>query len=155
MSRTLTHPPQDKTMWRKLLHRCHPDAGGDHDLFIWADALREHVAGELPPPQGSRSATTSQRTGAEEPTRVVFHDAFDKASSFGDLTRQAVALAAHVGEPYGRLLLLLSDCAEAAEDEQPAYRQQHQGATYKQLAYVAHLAGLDRGQRTRWYKVCE
>ncbi len=27
-------------MWRLLLARLHPDAGGDHDLFLFASALR-------------------------------------------------------------------------------------------------------------------
>lgn len=35
MSRTPTLPPTEPAMWRKLLARAHPDAGGDHELFIW------------------------------------------------------------------------------------------------------------------------
>ena len=38
--RTPTHPPNDARMWKRLVSRCHPDAGGDHDLFIWAAATR-------------------------------------------------------------------------------------------------------------------
>jgi hypothetical protein len=33
---------QDRRMWRLLLARLHPDAGGDHDLFLLAcDAMDE------------------------------------------------------------------------------------------------------------------
>ncbi len=32
---------EDGRMWRLLLARLHPDAGGDHDLFLFASALRE------------------------------------------------------------------------------------------------------------------
>jgi hypothetical protein len=33
-------------MWRLLLARLHPDAGGDHELFAFACALKEEVYGE-------------------------------------------------------------------------------------------------------------
>jgi hypothetical protein len=33
-------------MWRLLLARLHPDAGGDHELFAFACALKEKVYGE-------------------------------------------------------------------------------------------------------------
>ena len=45
MPRAHTAAPTDKTMWRCLLRRCHPDAGRDHDLFIWSKMLFEHVSG--------------------------------------------------------------------------------------------------------------
>jgi hypothetical protein len=32
---------EDRRMWRLLLARLHPDAGGDHDLFAFACAVRE------------------------------------------------------------------------------------------------------------------
>jgi hypothetical protein len=31
-------------MWRRLLARVHPDAGGDDELFVWAKALEVVVA---------------------------------------------------------------------------------------------------------------
>jgi hypothetical protein len=34
-------PFEDRRMWRLLLARLHPDAGGDHDLFAFACALRD------------------------------------------------------------------------------------------------------------------
>jgi hypothetical protein len=30
-------------MWRRLISRAHPDAGGDHELFIWTGAVRDVV----------------------------------------------------------------------------------------------------------------
>ncbi|MCA1718964.1 MAG: hypothetical protein LC781_19760 [Actinobacteria bacterium] len=41
MTRTLTKSPDDKVMWRRLIARTHPDAGGDHELFIWTGAVRD------------------------------------------------------------------------------------------------------------------
>ena len=36
-------PVEDGRMWRLLLARLHPDAGGDPDLFLFASALREEA----------------------------------------------------------------------------------------------------------------
>ncbi len=38
-------PFQDRNMWRLLLARLHPDAGGDHELFLFACALMDSVYG--------------------------------------------------------------------------------------------------------------
>jgi hypothetical protein len=47
---TPTLPPNDRGMWRKIIARCHPDADGSHDLFIWSMATRDVVCGgELGP----------------------------------------------------------------------------------------------------------
>ena len=35
----------DRRMWRLLLARLHPDAGGDHDLFTFVCAMREETSG--------------------------------------------------------------------------------------------------------------
>lgn len=37
-------PSEDRQMWRLLLARLHPDAGGDHDLFAFACAIREELS---------------------------------------------------------------------------------------------------------------
>ena len=34
-------------------------------------------------------------------------------------------------------------------------KQQTRGATYKQLAYIGHLAGMNDGERSAWYRVAE
>ena len=161
--RTITAPPTDRRYWRRLLRLTHPDQGGDPDLFVWVRNLQEHVAGELPAklpanpakPTEQRRKAPPKDSATKASERVPFEDAFEKAESFADLTAQAVQLADTVEEPYAHVLRLLEDCTEAPEDDVAGYRAQHQGASYKQLAYIAHLAGLDRGQRTRWYKVAE
>lgn len=52
------------------------------------------------------------------------------------------------GSPYARVLGLLSDCPEPAEIT-PAHRC---GATYKQLALIAHRVGMSDAQRRDWYE---
>jgi hypothetical protein len=37
-------PFEDSRMWRLLLARLHPDAGGDHELFVFACAMRDEVS---------------------------------------------------------------------------------------------------------------
>ncbi len=36
---------EDRRMWRQLLARLHPDAGGDHELFLFASAVKEKIHG--------------------------------------------------------------------------------------------------------------
>jgi hypothetical protein len=38
-------PFEDRHMWRLLLARLHPDAGGEHELFLFACALKEGAYG--------------------------------------------------------------------------------------------------------------
>ena len=38
-------PLEDRHLWRLILARLHPDAGGDHELFLFAYALREGAHG--------------------------------------------------------------------------------------------------------------
>lgn len=148
-------------MWRRLVARAHPDAGGSHDLFIWTGALRELVCG------GELGAEIPRRPQSEPPPppppppaapdRVDFSPAFDKAASFTALTRQAVDLA-NGGELlriHAGLLRILTDCHEAPASEPVLHRQQQQGATYKQLARIAHTASMSKPERVKWYRVCE
>ncbi len=143
MPRTPTLPPTEPLMWRKLLARTHPDAGGNHELFIWTRNLQEVVCSqevrEEPPPPPN-----------EGPARVPFENAL----SFDDLTRLAISLADTTPAPYDRLLRLLEDCGEEDEDS-PLHAQQVQGATYKTLAAIGHASGMDKSERTGWYRVAE
>lgn len=57
---------KDRRMWRRLLARLHPDAGGDHDLFAFACTVRDEMSGGERTAMdtgmeddGSRSATVS------------------------------------------------------------------------------------------------
>ena len=34
---------EDRRMWRQLLARAHPDAGGDHELFLFTCALKDEL----------------------------------------------------------------------------------------------------------------
>jgi hypothetical protein len=144
-------------MWRRLLRLAHPDAGGDDALFVWCRHLQEYVAGDAPErvraervhPEPPRRATP-----ADSP-RVPYEAAFDRAASFADLTAQAVGLADTVGEPYAALLRLLGDCYDVGESGGPLYRQQNQGATYKQLAAIGHRVGMGKAQRAAWYGIAE
>ncbi len=145
-------------MWRRLLARVHPDTGVDADLFVWCRHLQEYVLGDaasdaIDPPIHQRP----RRTTTTDTPRVPFEAAFEVASSFDDLTRQAVEMAERgaVPEPYARVLRLLVDCYDVGETGGVVYRQQHQGATYKQLAAIGHRAGMDKPERTQWYALCE
>ncbi len=39
-------PFEDRQMWRLLLARLHPDVGGDHELFLFACALKDQLCRE-------------------------------------------------------------------------------------------------------------
>jgi hypothetical protein len=156
MPRTLTAPPTDKRMWRRLLRIVHPDSGadGDGELFVWCRSLQEYVVGDaIEPPRAEYEPP--RRTTTEDSPRVDYTDAFQKAESFQALTAQAVELGKETGEPYAALLGLLSDCKEVGQEGGVIFRQQRQGATYKSLAALAYRAGLDKAQRTRLYRIAE
>jgi hypothetical protein len=153
VSRTLTEPPTSRVMWRRLLRRVHPDGGGDHDLFIWSKSLYEHVSGnQLEPPQQHtrRDPPQHKRTGE----RVDYSGA-ERFGSFEDLARHAVAMAAEEPPVYGDLLYLLADCYPSVPTDHVLRRSEWQGATYKQLAFIGHLAGMGSAERSAWYAVAE
>jgi hypothetical protein len=141
--RTLTEPPTSRRMWRKVLKRCHPDHGGDGDLFIWVSNVYEHLAGDsYEPPR--------RITRADSPRRD-----FDEAASFSFLTDRALRLAEEVDEPYRSLLRLLGDCEEVGEEGGSVYRMQHVGATFQSLAALGHKVGMDGRTRSGWYEVAQ
>ncbi len=96
--RTTTRPPDDPKMWRQLIARTPPDAGGDHDLFIWTGALKDVVCGgELhiepkpkPPPPPTPSPPPPARPTDDKP-RV----AFDAGDDFEEITRTALLRGAY------------------------------------------------------------
>lgn len=51
-------PFEDRRMWRKLLARLHPDAGGEQELFLLACALKDRAC-EDPRLRASRAAHDS------------------------------------------------------------------------------------------------
>lgn len=142
-------------MWRKLLSRAHPDSGGEHELFIWTTALHQHHCHD-----GMEDARTNEERRRPPPhpgpssrpgERIDFARAFDVAASFEGLTGRILAFAEEAAEPYRTLLSQVADCYPAQAG--PLYRAQHRGATYKQLAYVAHLCGMGHAERMAWYEV--
>jgi hypothetical protein len=96
MTRTLTLPLDDRSMWRCLVSRSHPDAGGSHELFIWAVATRDAICGgelgeEMPrrerreQPSRRRDISTSSSTGERVP--------FEEDAFIEVLTARAIAMA--------------------------------------------------------------
>ncbi len=145
MTRTLTKPTTDRSMWKKLLARTHPDSGGDHELFIWTNSVREHVASETieePKPAARRTANANS-------DRVPF----ESEVGFDELTYRALRAARDMPEQYARLLKLLDDCEEAHHGA--LVREQHRGASYKRLAAAGHKARMTKTERVRWYRVAE
>jgi hypothetical protein len=149
--RVVTHPPDDKSMWRRLVARTHPDAGGDSDLFVWTMATREAICGALGAtvPRYEHEDHRSRRREAS--TSDAERVPFDPSIDFEVLTDRAIAYSEAVDEPYSLLLRSLADCYPATEG--PLHAQQRRGATYKQLAAIGHAVGMSKAERTRWYEV--
>jgi hypothetical protein len=150
MARTATRPPDDPRMWRRLLARAHPDSGGDGELFIWTGAVREVVCG------GELGTGIPRREHRDRPPADERRDTervpFDPFADFASLTDRALSMANAVAEPYGYLLRQVADCRPAHEGV--LYDQQRRGATYKQLAAIAHRVGMTKAERVQWYDVC-
>jgi len=144
MTRTQTLPPTNKVMWRKAKARVHPDAGGDHELFIWLGSVEELVCSgderSRPEPRSSYQA------GRDERARVPYTPDTD----FQEATRTALRMGS-LGMPYGRLLSLLADCRPL---EHLAH-EQNRGVSYKRLAAIAHLWGMTKAERIGWYRVAQ
>jgi hypothetical protein len=156
MPRTPTLPPTELTMWRKLLARTHPDAGGSHELFIWTRVLKDLVCGGQlhvePKPEPSehpsrrREGSTWRPTQADNKPRILYPTGVD----FKEATRAALRLAAD-NNAYAEVLSLLMDCYPL---EHLAYEQER-GASYKRLAAIAHAWGMSKAERTGWYRIAE
>jgi hypothetical protein len=71
-------PFEDLRMWRLLLARLHPDAGGDENLFSFACALRDEITGG----RDTRNTGTDERTTNQTaPFLRTWQDAMDHWSS--------------------------------------------------------------------------
>ena len=88
------------------------------------------------------------RSGERE-DRIPFDPSLVGANEHVALTMRALFIGSCVDEPFASVLGLLSDC-RSQDHGRPALRQSR-GATYKQLAYVAHLLGISGTQRRGWY----
>jgi hypothetical protein len=149
---TPTHPPNHRGMWRRLIGRAHPDAGGAHDLFIWAVAVRDVMCGLTLPAGGKAEPEDhpSRRREAsthDEPARVPF----DPFADLEVLTDRALTMAEAVAEPYGYLLRQVADCRPHPWGS--LHDQQRQGGSYKSLAAIGHRVGMTKPERVQWYSV--
>lgn len=144
VTRTPTFPPDDKKMWRRLIALTHRDRGGDHELCIWTQNVREHVCNDVAaprsPPRPQRPASTP------DPDRVPY----SPYAYFSETTAAALTRA-RKGDFYGDLLALLQDCVPL---EHLAYEEQR-GASYKRLAAIGHMVGMTKEERVGWYRVAE
>jgi hypothetical protein len=66
---------EDRRMWRLLLARLHPDAGGDHDLFAFACAIRDDMA------RGNRVPRATASTQGAAPFLQTWQEAMGHWSS--------------------------------------------------------------------------
>lgn len=134
-------------MWRLLVARVHPDQGGDGELFVWANAVREYAVGDaIEPPRIPRCTPT--REGG--PERIPYDPALEAEPTFGTLHR-SLSVGRPVEEPFRSTLALLIDCG--ATDHGRRAERQMRGASYKQLALIAHSAGMSKAERVRWYDI--
>jgi hypothetical protein len=150
MSRTPTHPPNDRGMWRRLVSRAHPDAGGDHDLFIWSMATRDTICGGELGEEIPRRRQSGQRWPFSDRSDRV---PFDQFAIFEVVTDRAVTMADAVAEPFGYLLRQVADCQP--ERSGTLHDQQRRGASYKSLAAIGHRVGMDKAERVHWYRIAE
>jgi hypothetical protein len=158
MTRTLTHPPDHRGMWRRLVGRAHPDGGGDHDLFIWTVAVRDIVCSSKSwtgPAFGEDSEPDDQPSRRRDNSASGTADRvpFDKFADFEVLTDRALSMAEAVAEPFGFLLRQVADCHPASDG--PLYDQQRCGASYRSLAAVGHTVGMSKAERVQWYRIAE
>jgi hypothetical protein len=156
-------PLNDGRYWRKLMASVHPDRDhGDEELFKFLQSLREYVEGCMDASRGvcananhdSHFATASNRhRGADfaTPDRIPYDPALGAEEEFLTLTLRALSIGQREEEPYQSLLRLL--LGYAPTDHGRRADKQARGATYKQLAYVAHLAGLSTWERSEWYAI--
>jgi hypothetical protein len=155
MTRTPTRPITDRSMWRRLLLRAHPDAGGTHELFIWTVVTREAIYGgelvsEIPRRECRERSSQRRETSTSSAGECV---PFDKNALLQVLTDRALAMADAVAEPYGYLLRQVADCYPA--DGGPLHDQLRRGASYKSLAAIGHIAGMTKAERVQWYRIAE
>jgi hypothetical protein len=150
VSRTSTHPPNDKRMWRRLKAKVHPDGGGDHELFIWTGSVEEAVCGSQAQPHESPARQSRQRSYQptnEAPTRIPY----PPGTNFREATKRALQRASSKPDGYGQLLALLDDCWPRDH----LWREQQRGASYKRFAAIGHMVGMDTTARSKWYRIAE
>jgi hypothetical protein len=142
-------------MWRRLAARAHPDAGGDHELFIWIGAVRDVVCnsslrGAASPEPEYHPTRRREASTAQDPARVPYPPS--ETADFAALTARAVAMVEEIGGIHGALLKMLADC-EVPPSTTGAWEQR--GASYKSLAAIGHRVGMTKPERVQWYSIAE
>ena len=72
---------EDRRMWRLLLARLHPDAGGDHDLFAFACAVRDEVSREKYLAEDAEAEDEPRNTADAASFLGTWHEAMGRWSS--------------------------------------------------------------------------
>jgi hypothetical protein len=72
---------EDGRMWRLLLARLHPDAGGDHDLFAFACAVRDEVSRGRHPAEVAGTENEARNTADAASFLGTWHEAMGRWSS--------------------------------------------------------------------------
>jgi hypothetical protein len=78
----------DRRMWRLLLAQLHPDAGGDHELFLFACAVKKETCGEKR--LGSKPAHNDSAQRANRPAERFLHRWQDAMSCWALHNRTAL-----------------------------------------------------------------
>jgi len=68
-------------MWRLLLARLHPDAGGDHDLFAFACAVRDEISRGKYLVEGAGTEDKARDMESTAPFLRTWHEAMGQWSS--------------------------------------------------------------------------
>lgn len=170
MSRTSSpFPFDDPKMWRRLLARVHPDAGGSEELFVFAQALREEVSSKPRLISNPLDDLISRlwREHADRPRpkarpkdrnapegRSNARVSFETTLSFEELTARAMGIAEGLGKPYDRIVSLLEGCALPDPEGDPKLLDEARfGAAYWRLADVGYALGLDGRGRAGLYRI--
>ncbi len=144
-------PLDDRRMRRLFLARLHEDGGGSHELSLYGQALYE-AATERSPQVPACSKCSRDRYGAGD-NGIIHEDGrvpFPELADFEESKRRALQRA-EIDDAYGQLLALLVDCRPLPKMRE----QQRRGASYRMLAAIGHMVGLDTRERSSWYRVCE
>jgi hypothetical protein len=141
--RTPALPPTEPAMWRKLLARTHPDAGGEHELFVWATALKDHVFSNGSGPGQSGFREERQQSSRPDPAACVPYD-----PRLGEIHDEVIARAIELAEEDApalclALIYLLRDCGHPTTEHQAD--QERRGASYS----------MSKRDRVAWYRFAE
>jgi hypothetical protein len=151
VSRTSAPAPlDDRRMWRRVAALVHPDAGGDHEAFLFVTAVRETL--EALPSRCSCNPLAGQHNRRHAGQSAYIREApytadatarvpFSAPVNHGALLDLAVREGKRRTDEIGALLTMLASYKQNTSGRhQPA---EQRGSTFKQLKYLSILAGVD------------